>query len=277
MVLIQRRILLPSSKSILALWGLGDIHCASKGCDIPKLKKGVKTIELTPDSVWVNMGDNAETINKNDRRFDQDSLRPKYAKNINRMGQLEADELVDIFNPIKENCLGIIEGNHENIYRKAFNMDMTWELCKRLNVPHLSSMALIRLTITFGEGGHVSNVDILAFHGYGGGRKWGGKLQKISDMASGIKADIYMMGHLHSQAAIKEVELSLPVRGELTLIEKERLGILVPSFYRTYAEGMDNYASKNCYPPSVLGWSKTEIRDSQDRNGKHRINMTTMI
>ncbi len=276
MELIQKRIVLPSSSSILTMFGIWDIHCASKGCDIGKLKKCVTRIGDTDNSVWINGGDNGESIPKSDRRFDQDNLRPEYAANINRLGQMEADELVDIFNPIRDKLIGCLEGNHEDAYRKRFNMDMTWELCKRLNVPHLSSMALIRLTVTWGKDGHTSNIDILAMHGYGGGRKWGGKLQKISDIASGIKADIYMMGHLHSQAAIKEVELSLPIKGELKLLEKERLGILVPSFYRTYAEGVDSYASKMCYSPSVLGMSKTEI-SLETEKGVHKVRLTTMI
>ncbi len=276
MILIQRRIELPSQSSILTMFGVGDVHRASKGSDDGELTKCVEEVRETEHSVWVNTGDNAESIPKSDRRFDQDSLKPRFAMNINRMGQMESDELVEVFTPIQDKLLGIIEGNHEDAYRKNFNMDMTWELCKRLNVPHLSSQALIRLTITWGKGGHTSNIDIFVTHGFGGGRKWGSKIQKISDISASIRADIYMMGHLHSQAAFKEIELSLPMKGKLKLIAKERLGILVPSFYRTYAEGMDNYASKMLYPPSVIGMSRVQIKLVTE-NGNHKVRLTTVI
>ena len=40
-------------------------------------------------------------------------------------------------------------------------------------------------------------------HGNGGGRKEGGKLQRLVDMATIVDADIYVCGHTHLPAVLK--------------------------------------------------------------------------
>lgn len=248
-----------SSSDTLTIFALGDLHLASAAFEERQFRQLVSRIQKRRNAIWFSMGDLGENIIIKDARFDQSSLRAQYRYNLHRLPQLEAEELSELLRPIKSKCCGLIEGNHENALRRKFSYDLTWELCNRFGWKHLSSEALYRLYIKWPNRNY-NALDIFLAHGYGGGRKWGSKINKLSDIAAGVRADIYLLAHVHSQGAIKEVELRLPAQGKLKLLQKERLGIIVPSFYKTYQEGTDTYASKMLYPPSIIGHSEIYVR-----------------
>jgi len=262
MQLSEETIEISSRQDTVTLFAFGDLHIANKAFDKNHFRRLVQKIKETPNSCWIGMGDFAECISPKDKRFDQASLRERYKDKLHRLPQEEAKELKELLNPIKNSCIGLICGNHEDKLRQMFGgYDLIWELCDYFGWNNLSAEALIRLKIKRGKA--ISNVDIFATHGYGGGRKWGSKINKLSDIANGIRADIYLIAHVHSTGIIKEVELSLPARRKLRLIQKERLGCIVPSFYRTYQEGIDTYASKKLYPPSSIGWTEIKLFPTQ--------------
>jgi|TARA_Y100000310_G_C20696773_1_gene826276 hypothetical protein len=258
------------------VFAFGDLHLASTAFEERQFKNLVQKIADTEKCIWFGMGDFGESINPKDRRFDQESLRPKYREHIHRLAQEEAYELIGLLTPIKDKCGGILVGNHEQVLRTQFSYDLTWELCNHFGWKHLSSEALFRLYLL--TCGSRRKVDIFLAHGYGGGRKWGSKINKLSDIAAGVRAEIYLIAHIHSRGAIKEIELALPAKGKLHLLQKERMGIIVPSFFKTYEEGQDNYASRTLYPPSVIGGTEIRLSYSRERPSRDwKLNMSTVI
>lgn len=247
-----------SYRDVLTIFLFGDLHIASAAFAEKEFKSLVQKIKKTDNSLWFGMGDLGENIVIKDIRFDQTSLRELYQNKLHRLPQEEANELCRLLDPIKDKCCGLLVGGHEDSLRRKFSYDLTWELCNHFNWRNLSGETLYRLYIGLPGKGY-SKIDIFLAHGYGTGRKWGSRLNKISDIAAGVRAEIYAVAHQHSQGAIEEVELSLPYKGNLELIQKERIGLIVPSFYKTYQEGMDTYASKALYPPSVIGHSEIFI------------------
>jgi hypothetical protein len=266
---------LPSRQSEFTLFAFGDMHIANKAFDLSHFKKLIQRIQDTPLSLWVGMGDFGDSIGPRDKRFEQENLRPLYRENISRIYQEEAWELKELLTPVADKSLGLVESNHAKKAKKDNSFDLTHELCTHFGWANLRSCALVRMhflrstTATY-------NLDLFVAHGYGGGRKWGGKMNKIADIASGIRADIYLMGHLHSCGVLKEIELSLPSSGELHLIQKERIGCLVPSFFRSYQEGVDTYASEQLYPPSAIGWTEIKVR-LESAGGKDKLAVKTVI
>lgn len=259
MELVKHQVEIKSAADIITLFAFGDLHIANQAFDVGSFKKLIHKIQETPNAIWIGMGDFGECISPKDKRFDQETLRPRYRDKLHRLPQEEAKELKELLHPIKSSCIGILYGNHEDRLRQMFGgYDLIWELCEYFGWKNLSSEALIRLLIKRCR--EVTKVDIFAAHGYGNARKWGGRINKISDVALGIRADIYLMGHQHSAGVIKEIELSLPAKGKLILLQKERIGYLVPSFYRTYQEKIDTYASKRLFPPSAIGWAEIKIK-----------------
>ncbi|MCD6192758.1 MAG: hypothetical protein J7L26_04725 [Candidatus Aminicenantes bacterium] len=150
-------------------------------------------------------------------------------------------------------------GNHEDKLRQKLNFDLTWELCNHFGWKNLSMEGMIRLNVERQEG-HSMPLTIFAAHGYGGGRKWGGKINKLADIQAYFDADIFLMAHIHSRGAVKEMRLTLPRSGKLRLKQIPKLLVVVPAFYKTYQEGIDTYASKLLYPPSALGMAEIKAK-----------------
>ena len=256
MELISKTINLP--KEGINLYAFGDLHIASIAFEEAKFRKLIKTIKEDENGYWIGMGDFGDCISRQDKRFEQESLRERYRNKIHILPQLEAEELKTFLSPIKDKCLLFLRGNHEDALRKYYSYDLTWELCNYFNFPYGSEDAFLRLTLkNHGKSG--INLDIFACHGYGNSRKWGSRLNKLSDLFSSFEAQIYLMAHQHSEGLIKEVRLSLPQKGKLDLVEKVRLGVCVPSFYKTYQVGTDTYSSKRLFPPSSIGYTKIMI------------------
>ena len=271
MRLIAREFERHESNHTYTFYGIGDMHIASQAFSPEHFKKVRRRIEEDPDAYAIGMGDFGECINTHDVRFDPRQLRPRYRNAIKRLAQEEAAELKELLEPIKHKLLGLIYGGHEYSLLQRYEFDLVWELCNSLGVPNLGDTALIRLTFrrriespTGSKPTHSRTLFLFAAHGYGNSRKWGGRINKISDLASGIRADIYMLGHMHSHAWIKEADLIVPTSGKLRLINKPRVGICVPSFYRTYQEDVDTYAARKLYMPSALGIAGVRVALTQE-------------
>ena len=248
-------------------YGFGDLHVASRAFEPAHFKRVRKRIEDDPDAYAIGLGDLGDCINTRDPRFDPRQLRSRYRDAIKRLAQEEATELKELLEPIKHKILGLCYGGHEYQLLQRYEYDLIWELCNSLGIPNLGDTALIRLTFkrTSASEKHKSRtIFIFVAHGYGNSRKWGGRINKISDLASGIRADIYMLGHMHSHAWIKEADLIVPTSGTLRLINKPRVGICVPSFYRTYQQDVDTYAARKLYMPSALGIAGVRVALTQE-------------
>lgn len=258
MELLQKELEINSKDSVY-IYAFGDLHIASRAFEERRFKELIEEIKENEKAYWIGMGDVGECIIMGkDRRFDQRALRDRYKNKLHILPQLEAEELKKYLAPIAPKCLCFLVGNHEDSLRRQFSYDLTWELCNSLNLPYGSHEAYIRLMFRT-RGMAKLKLDIFCAHGYGNARKWGGRMNKIADLTAGFEADIYLMAHQHSSSGFRQVRLALPHRGKLRLVEKEKLGVLVPSFYKTYQEGIDTYASKRLFPPSAIGFTKIKI------------------
>jgi len=97
---------------------LGDIHLGHAGCDFRYLKDMLKWIEEKSNTFWIGMGDYIDAINYSDPRFDPKTVMAKYLVqgDIDKIIQMQIEDIVDLFEPIKGKCLGLLRGNHEECY-----------------------------------------------------------------------------------------------------------------------------------------------------------------
>jgi len=242
----------------LDLYAIGDLHIASKAFNKPAFLKIVDEISMK-GAHWIGMGDFGESISIADRRrFDPDTIRPLYRDNLARYHQLEVIELKEMLEPIKSTCLGILEGNHETALRTS-QFDMIWELCNYFAWHNLTTQAFILLNIHYPKRQKTLDCDLFVAHGYGGARTKGGAVAKLQRLLDQFLADIVLMAHQHIAQPVIDAKLRLPKRvDKLYLDKKIRLGFFVPSFYETYKEGIDTYASRGCWGPSIIGaWKGT--------------------
>ena len=136
------------------------------------------------------------------------SVGDTYGATLTPMEELQA--CVDLFKPITGKILCIVPGNHEARHYRTNGVDMTQLMCQQLGIEDRYSTTAALLFIRFGRNGdkqnHHRKVAYTAYvsHGSGGGRKEGGKIQRLVDLSTIVDADIYICGHTHLPALLKD-------------------------------------------------------------------------
>lgn len=238
------------------LYPIGDIHLGAAACDVDSLRETLQLVRDDPSALWIGMGDYAECINLQDKRFDLKSVDPKYLPRLDDIANACFEDLADLFEPVKQKCLGLLVGNHEETLRTRHSQDVHGALCLRLGVKNLGYDALVRWTFRRAVRGPKppsSTLTIFASHGTIAGRRDGSKLNRIEDLHRNFDADVYLVGHGHSQLVGRSVQLSVPDSGHLKLKERLRLSLMTGTFRKSYEEGTRDYSEKSHFAPPVIG------------------------
>ena len=184
----------------IELHPMSDLHIGDSQCDFKLILERIEYIKNTPNAYCILDGDLMDTAIAS-------SIGDTYAANLQPMEQLK--QCVKIFAPIKDKILAVLPGNHENRVYKSDGLDITEIMCSQLEIPNKYSPTTALLFIRFGE----RNSDhhrrkqlytVYVTHGSGGGRKEGGKVNRLADLASIVDADIYVHGHTHLPLVFKE-------------------------------------------------------------------------
>ena len=93
------------------LYGLGDLHLGCPTVDEKALRALVGRIAEDPRAHWIGMGDYGDLIDARDPRFG--------------------------FLPIRDRCLGLLEGNHETSVYKRTNYSLLTAVAEALRLQHL--------------------------------------------------------------------------------------------------------------------------------------------
>jgi predicted phosphodiesterase len=179
---------------------LGDLHIGDNMCDFKAIMARIERIKNTPNLYCTLGGDLMDTAVCT-------SIGDTYGANLQPMEQLK--QCVKIFEPIKDKILCVLPGNHENRVYRSDGIDLTEIMCAQLGIPERYSPTTALLFIRFGKNTkHRQNGRQLytayITHGAGGGRKEGGKVNRLADLASIVDADIYIHHHTHLPLIMKE-------------------------------------------------------------------------
>ena len=121
----------------------------------------------------------------------------------------ELSALSQLLAPVVPKTIGVVDGNHEARHYKTNGVDMTRLLCRQLGLEDKYEPDALVLFIRFGRDDNAANrhrpvlYTVYLTHGFGGGRKEGGKIQRLADCAEIIDCDCYVVGHTHLPAALK--------------------------------------------------------------------------
>ena len=177
---------------------LADLHIGDSLCDFKLILERIEHIKNTPNAYCILDGDLMDTAISS-------SIGDTYGANLQPMEQLK--QCVKIFEPIKDKIMGVLPGNHENRVYKSDGLDITELMCAQLGVPDKYSPTSALLFVRFGRDYNRHNrpqlYTIYATHGTGGGRKEGGKVNRLADLATIVDADIYICGHTHWPAVFR--------------------------------------------------------------------------
>lgn len=278
MEILKYRIPYRSRTDVFKIYFVADQHIGSAGCDKEKILADIDIIKNDPMAYWIQGGDSIDAVVLTDtKRFDPRAL------TVSRLDDIvmeEADEWLEMYAPIANRCIGILDGNHEESIRKNYHIDIVRYLCKNMCTNYLGDVSFIKLlferkkgNLTEGNGSKsdVSSIDIFAAHGNisgGGGRK----VNKLEDLMSKFTADVYMLAHGHEKVTRSATKLSLNHSGELRLVQRKTVSFMTGSYLRTYQVGCKGYGEKSLYSPSDLGMVGFYVKpNTHNGNGTNRL------
>lgn len=190
---------LPKEIEMLELHPLSDLHIGDNLCDFQLIQRTLDHIKNTPNAYCILGGDLMDTAIAT-------SVGDTYGANLQPMQQLEV--CVKLFEPIKDKILCIVPGNHEKRIYRTDGIDITAIMAAQLGLQGKYSSTASYLFVRFGQNkaeGHGQKMcyTVYTHHGSGGGKREGGKINALADMANICDADVYITGHTHFPASFR--------------------------------------------------------------------------
>lgn len=191
---------LPRELPSVELHIFADEHIGDMCCDIKRLMQRIEYVKNTPNAYCILNGDIIDNATKT-------SIGDTYTQTLNPMEQLA--RAVEIFEPIKDKILCITHGNHENRTYKSEGINLSYLVAKQLGLDDKHTPTSAVVFIRFGQGtSHTHNRKVCytgyVLHGGGGGRREGGKINRLADLASIIDTDFYIHSHTHLPVIMKQ-------------------------------------------------------------------------
>ena len=166
---------------------LGDTHVGPHVVDYRLIKKVIKYIQKTPNTIGILMGD----------MFDNPTLAAAFRRTTDIYDhQLSPQEqlnvLFEMLLPIKDRLiLGYHDGQHELRTKDSTGLHPTKILCKMLGIPY-NGWAIFQKVRVGNE-----NYIIYSTHGATGATTPEGKIRRIRKLSENFLAEIYLYGHTH--------------------------------------------------------------------------------
>lgn len=236
---------------------IADAHIGDELCNLKLLKTALQRIKEEPNTYTIINGDLCNMALKNSKsNVYKDSLSP--------MQQVLT--VTDLLEPIKEKILVMSTGNHEDRTQKETDIDVMRLIARELQIEDRYANGWWYLYLTFGEDIRKRPVTygITGIHGYGGGRKSGGKINRLEDMSQVVLADLYLMSHTHKPISTKGC-IYMPYYQSKALMKQEMYYLMTNSFL----ESDGGYAEKMGFPPA-----NTSLTEAKLYSKKRKIKVT---
>lgn len=269
MEIIKHRI----KKDNINIYHLTDPHTGAENQRTKELKELVDVIDKDPIGYWVGGGDYIEAITMTDPRFSPGELQNKYKlKDLSDLPRKQMKEFFDIIKPIKDKCLGLLIGNHEEQYIRRNHFNVYDYLANELmGHPELKMGQNGYLLLTLGKNA-TRNVKIFATHGEGlstspdDGAVMTSFLRLVSDKV----ADIYFAGHVHRLLETSTTLIDIDSAGNL--YKTKKIYVIGGAWLDKYHIGTSGYFESKRGYDTVSGYVKVNVSTS---NHDHRVKINT--
>lgn len=257
MRLVTRIIEHDSRSDFWYLRPIGDIHLGSVNCDEAQLDWDIRWI-LENDAWWVGMGDYLECIARKDLRFRPEDV-AEWCRGEGDVAEAQLQRFVSKIQPIKDKCLGLLKGNHEDAIYDKWDNDIYGRLLYYLKIPEqrirLDTRGFIRLIFRrrSGEGSKkfsTVSVNIFAEHGYGGGRLEGAPALALGRLSKNYLADIFIEGHRHRELSMVDERVRVCGR---RLVGEKLAFVCSGTYLKSWQEDSEIYVERKQYPPKPTG------------------------
>lgn len=232
----------------IKLLALSDLHIGDPLCNLKKIKEVLEYVKNSPDVFVIFNGDLMNNATKM-------SVSDSYGEEMTPTEQILA--LCELLEPIKDKILVIHPGNHENRTYKTDGVDIIRLVAKQLGIEDRFSAGWWYLYLSLGLNKRKKDREILytvtGVHGYGGGRKNGGKINNLVEMGDKVIADLYVMGHTHTPIITRN-SIFVPDYQHKTLIQKDKYYLMTNSFL-----DYGGYGEQYGFTPSSTDWQEAEL------------------
>lgn len=235
---------------------MSDLHIGDANCDYKSILARIEHIKNTPNAYCILDGDLMDTAIAS-------SIGDTYGAALQPMEQL--NHCVKLFEPIKDKILAVLPGNHEHRVYKSDGLDITELMCSQLKIHEKYSPTTALLFVRFGkraknQHGRPQLYTIYVTHGSGGGRKEGGKINRLADLASIVDADIYIHGHTHLPVVFKNsFYRTSGANSSVALVDKLFINTAASLNYGGYGDAQGFKPASKETPTIYLNGTKREI------------------
>ncbi len=244
---------LPRKLKYVEIYTLSDLHLGDRHCNYKEILEQVRAIEANPNAYVILNGDlinNATT----------QSISDTYSEALSPMDQLK--QATALFEPIKHKILAVTSGNHENRTYRTDGIDLTEIMARELGISERYAPESVTLFLRVGQvaNGHKvtgkSTIRQVCYtlhitHGSGGGRREGGKINRLVDLASIIDVDIYIHSHTHLPAVLKQAFYRADSKNStISLVDKMFVNTNAWLKYGGYGEA-HGYKPASIKPPII--------------------------
>lgn len=233
---------------------LSDLHIGDSLCNLKLIRQVLDDIKNSPNTFIILNGDLINNSIKN-------SVSTIYDEVLSPMESIA--RLTDLLEPIKDRILVIHPGNHEWRSYKEDGIDIIRLVARQLGIEDRFSDGWWYLYLTLGMGnkGRPLMYTITGVHGYGGGRKNGGKINNLVEMSDKVIADIYVMGHTHTPIMTRN-SIFVPDYQHRCLVQKDKYYLMTNSFleYGGYGEQYGFTPSTTEHQEMILSGEKKLIK-----------------
>lgn len=239
----------------LTIIPISDVHIGDKTTNLKAFRDVLERIKNEPNTYTILNGDLCNVALKS-------SKSDVYSDELTPMEQVL--QIIKFLEPIKDKILVMSNGNHEDRITKDTSIDVLYLVAKQLKIEQVYSNSWWYLYLSFGKGekGRKLNYTLTGYHGSGGGRKSGSKINRLEEMSQVVIADIYLMAHVHKPIATKGI-IFTPYYQSKTLSKQEMYYLISNSFVEyegSYAEKMGMIPSNNGITEATLDGTKKQIK-----------------
>lgn len=256
MLVIDRVIPYTKSSPVVRLYFLGDLHVGTQAHASSLLDDAVNIIFNDPLAYWIGTADYGEYITPDDPRWEAGLLADWVMQDD--VARSQEEYIVKKLKRIGPKCLGLQWGNHEYSYIKHKFGNPHRNICKRLKVDDLGFSTFMNLIFKRDKSNETHVIRGCGTHGASNAITQSGKVNILKRWMDSRDADFYWYAHMHDILHVSRQYLSVNKRNKI--INKEALGVVTGSFYKSYIDGVQaSYAERKTYPPNKLGYPVIEI------------------
>lgn len=251
---------LPKSITGISFHPFADDHMGDEHCNEEVIKKRIEAVASEPNA-FIGLG--GDIINN----ATTSSVSDTYSETLSPMKQIE--RAVNLYYPVRDRILYAVMGNHCFRSYKTDGIDIMAIIAKELGIydrySDTAAMVFLRLGCNsrYRAQGRQVTYRIYATHGTGGGKRPGGKINRVEDLQKIVDADIYIHGHTHLPAVFKQATYRAnDSAGSVDLITQTYVNTASALGYGGYASRAGYQPSSTDNPVIYLSGERKEVRVS---------------